>query len=632
MSLDGGFLTDDEFLCSICLDLFTNPASTPCGHSFCLSCISKYWEGAKVCQCPLCKKTYYKKPDLQINRTLREITEHFKSMKEDRIDGPRETTQKRGKSHPRNNLLNHIQKKLSKPFHHQPRNERMAISLPETENLLIPHEQRRGSSSSSSTRSSSSHRGSSPSSRRGSSPLSNGSSPPEPGSSPLPWSPASDSPPPRPPPRFKHAPRRFTLSGAEEVHNLPLCPAHGRAIMLYCQTDQMCICPECEEEDHPDHDVISIETQWKETKVYLSSLEKEVDDMIKERVTKLSEIRESMSQLEVSVQRQTAGSLSFFSALVSSVERAQSDLLETLETKRRAAELQAETSTRQIQLELDQLRTRHTQIRDLSRTEDHIEGLKTLPSLWAPPLASDWTRPCVTVDLGAEAVYRSLSLQLQKFQDELQTVAETGFPDSVLESSLIQTQPRDRGVQEYAVDVTLDVSTAHPRLVLSEDLKSVRYGDRPQMLPDNPERFDRVVCVLGQQEISSGRHYWEVEVGGKTDWDLGVAKRTINRKGKLEVTPANGYWFLSLRDQKSCTFRTQPSTDVNLPLHPNKIGIFVDYENGQVSFYNVDAKTLIYTFNDWFGDSIFPFFSPCTSKNGKNEAPLVITPVNVSDY
>lgn len=106
----------------------------------------------------------------------------------------------------------------------------------------------------------------------------------------------------------------------------------------------------------------------------------------------------------------------------------------------------------------------------------------------------------------------------------------------------------------------------------------MRCGDRHQQLPDNPERFDRVVCVLGREAISSGRHYWEVrtppqglftcvshwlheqelisfvsceqvQVGGKTDWDLGVAKQSINRKGKIEVTPSNGYWFLSLRDK-----------------------------------------------------------------------------------
>ncbi len=177
------------------------------------------------------------------------------------------------------------------------------------------------------------------------------------------------------------------------------------------------------------------------------------------------------------------------------------------------------------------------------------------------------------------------------------------------------------------MDVTLDTNTAHPRLILSEDKKKVWCGERHQQVPNNHERFDRVVCVLGCEGFTSGRHYWEVVVDGKTDWDLGVASHSCNRKGKITVSPSNGYWFLSLRDKNNYAFRTEPSTALPLSLRPQKIGLFVDYEKGQVSFYNVDAKMHIYTFMDNFSETIYPFFSPCTNKTGKNDAPLVITPV-----
>lgn len=51
----------------------------------------------------------------------------------------------------------------------------------------------------------------------------------------------------------------------------------------------------------------------------------------------------------------------------------------------------------------------------------------------------------------------------------------------------------------------------------------------------------------------------------------------------------------------------------------------------QVSFYNVEAKIHVYTFNDIFGECVYPFFSPCANKCGKNEAPLTITPVESSE-
>lgn len=86
MALAAAFLSEDQFTCSICLEVFNNPVSTPCGHSFCQGCISSYWDSGgprgahRAFQCPLCKESYRKRPELQINRTLKEITEQFKQM------------------------------------------------------------------------------------------------------------------------------------------------------------------------------------------------------------------------------------------------------------------------------------------------------------------------------------------------------------------------------------------------------------------------------------------------------------------------------------------------------------------------------------------------------------------------
>lgn len=82
MALATAFLSEDQFSCSICLEVFNNPVSTPCGHSFCQACISSYWNRgvAKSYQCPLCKESFRQRPELQINRTLKEITEQFKQM------------------------------------------------------------------------------------------------------------------------------------------------------------------------------------------------------------------------------------------------------------------------------------------------------------------------------------------------------------------------------------------------------------------------------------------------------------------------------------------------------------------------------------------------------------------------
>ncbi|XP_059184654.1 E3 ubiquitin-protein ligase TRIM39-like [Centropristis striata] len=557
MSLYGSFLSDEQFLCSICLDVFTNPSTTPCGHSFCMACISKYWDGSKVCQCPLCKTTYQKRPNLQINRTLREITIEFRSMTGGGVC-----------VHP--DVAGLI---LTGFFGTEPQSSQ------------CPGEPLRTSSSSSSL-------------------------------------------PPHQQPEKVHRERDVQqLEPPSLVHGgLTVC-----WFQMYCRTDRLCICPECETEDHQAHDTVTLEAEWMETKDQLSVSEQEIREMIRQRIKKIEEIRLSSAELESAVERETAGSVCLFAELVSAIQRAQVELMEVMEMSRRAAEHQADAMIRQLELEVEELRRRESALSELAHSEDYMHCVKTFPLLCSPPPTRDWSGLSVNSDLGTGTVYRSLAALVDQFQEELKVIAGTGFPASVLDPSPARTQPRMRRVQEYAVDVTLDCNTAHPRLILSEDMKSVRCGDRHQLLPDNPERFDRVVCVIGREAISSGRHYWEVEVGGKTDWDLGVARQSINRKGKIEVTPSNGYWFLSLRDKSKYAFRTEPSTDVQLNLRPQRIGVFVDFDKGQVSFYNVDAKIHIYTFNDTFTECIFPFFSPCTNKSGKNDGPLVITPVNTAE-
>ncbi|XP_059558039.1 vespryn-like [Myotis daubentonii] len=71
-----------------------------------------------------------------------------------------------------------------------------------------------------------------------------------------------------------------------------------------------------------------------------------------------------------------------------------------------------------------------------------------------------------------------------------------------------------------AVNVTLNAATAHPALLRSEDGKRVTWQETCQDLPSSLQRFDSLPCVLGQQDISSGKCHWEVEVGHMQSWDL----------------------------------------------------------------------------------------------------------------
>uniref|UniRef100_A0A674K2X3 Butyrophilin subfamily 1 member A1 n=1 Tax=Terrapene triunguis TaxID=2587831 RepID=A0A674K2X3_9SAUR len=169
--------------------------------------------------------------------------------------------------------------------------------------------------------------------------------------------------------------------------------------------------------------------------------------------------------------------------------------------------------------------------------------------------------------------------------------------------------PGSDSVTLSPVDVTLDPDTANPYLVLSEDRKSVRRGDTRQDLPDNPERFDTYPEVLGTEGFAGGRRYWEVEVGDKIEWDLGVCRESVSRKGQVTATPQDGFWIMGLYDGEYKAF-TSPPTPLPVSIRPSRVGIFLDYEAGEVSFYNVTDRSHLFTFNRTFSGMLRPYFYP----------------------
>uniref|UniRef100_A0A8D0WFC5 Erythroblast membrane associated protein (Scianna blood group) n=1 Tax=Sus scrofa TaxID=9823 RepID=A0A8D0WFC5_PIG len=175
-----------------------------------------------------------------------------------------------------------------------------------------------------------------------------------------------------------------------------------------------------------------------------------------------------------------------------------------------------------------------------------------------------------------------------------------------------------------AVAVTLDPDTAHPKLILSGDRRCVKLGDTRQPVLDNPQRFDFVVSILGSEHFTAGCHYWEVSVADKSKWALGVCSESVNRKGKVTASPANGHWLLRQNRQGEYEALTSPPTSFRLKEPPRCVGVFLDYEAGVISFYNVTGRSHIFTFTHSFFGPLRPFFEPCLHDGGKNIAPLVI--------
>ncbi|KAJ1134777.1 hypothetical protein NDU88_001224 [Pleurodeles waltl] len=184
-----------------------------------------------------------------------------------------------------------------------------------------------------------------------------------------------------------------------------------------------------------------------------------------------------------------------------------------------------------------------------------------------------------------------------------------------------------RRARSFAAEVTFDPDTAHPWLVISEDDKSVKHGDELQALPDTPERYNYSMCILGKEKLTSGRHYWEVEVGDKSGWSMGVYDECANRKGMLTVKPEGGYWLVQLKDDVYEAL-TEPTILLNPLVAPKALGLFLDYEAGRLSVYNLQDRSLLCTFpKASFPPVLRPIFNAGRIERTKNAGALRILPV-----
>ncbi|PWA21813.1 hypothetical protein CCH79_00017790 [Gambusia affinis] len=333
----------------------------------------------------------------------------------------------------------------------------------------------------------------------------------------------------------------------------------------------------------------------------LKEMKSETRLKIKERKMKICEIQRSAELSRKSAERQIAESQQTFKVLIRSVEESLSHLTKAVEEKQQTFQTQAEQLIRKLEEEISGLTKSEEDLDRLLLTDTNLQFPQDVKT-------SDLTEFSVHQPSYGETVMASV--------DKLKEMLDGEMKRFLSKAKLIR-------MQQFAVDVTLDPDTAHPNLVLSPDGKQVHCGGVKQNLPDNPERFDTAANVLGRQSFSSGRVYFEVEVRGKTAWDVGVVYGSIGRKGSISSSSASGLWAVGLRSGDTIK-AAGLNLDVKTPL--NKVGVFVDYKVGSIIFYNVESAEQIHRCSDCsFTEKLYPFFSPGVYHGGLNAKPLVIS-------
>nr|XP_020037248.1 E3 ubiquitin-protein ligase TRIM21 [Castor canadensis] len=376
------------------------------------------------------------------------------------------------------------------------------------------------------------------------------------------------------------------------------CVVHGERLHLFCEKDGQILCWVCvQSKKHRDHTMIPIEEA---AQVYQEKLQGALGKLRKEQ--------ELAEKLEVDLEMQRA------------------------DWKRKV-----ETHKLRIHAEFEQQKNflAKEEQRQLQKLEkDEWEQLK----IWGEREAELAQQNQVLQELISELEWRNRGSALEMLQ-EVRIVLERieswnlkkldiASPDL---KSAFHVPGMKKMLRTYGVYITLDGDTANPWLILSKDRRQVRLGDTQQKVPKNEERFDNYPMVLGAQSFNCGKLYWEVDVTGKASWDLGVCRNSVQRKGHFLLSPDSGFWTIWLWKKEKYEAGTCPQTPLYLQVPPCQVGIFLDYEAGIVSFYNItDHGSLIYTFSECsFAEPVRPFFSPGFNDEGKNAAPLTLCPLKM---
>ncbi|XP_059929646.1 E3 ubiquitin-protein ligase TRIM39-like [Gadus macrocephalus] len=534
--------SEENFSCSICLDVFNSPVTTACGHNFCRTCITKFWDEQVQYKCPVCNEIFHTRPDLRVNTFLSELAAQIRTtvrVKEQPSVEPAGVPC---------DVCTGTQQKAVKSC--------LECFTSYCQTHLEPHHRVAGL-------------------------------------------------------------KKHRLVEPMDRLEDRMCKKHDRLLELFCQTEQVCVCLLCTVTDHKFHPLVPLKEEYEVKTAQLGKRGAEVPQKIQERKQKIKEIKDTVELSNKDADREIAHGGQVFTALIGCVEKCRHEFNQTVQEKLKSTVKRAEDLIKELEQEIEDLTNRSSEVKRLSHTEDHLHFLQAFRSLKYPPPTRDWT----TVEVRPPSYVGTLRRSLDQLEETLNMEMKK-LPDNDAEL---------KRVQQYEVDVTLDPDTAHPSLILSEDGKQVHDGGVVKILPYNPKRFTRYTFVLTRQSFSSGRFYFEVQVKDKTGWWLGVARESIDRTGGSRGTPETGYWTLLYYND---VFLFSDDTSVRLPLRAElqKVGVFVDYDEGLVSFYDVEARVHIYSATGCtFTEPLYPLLGPCDHDEGTNSAPLIISPVNQTD-
>ncbi|XP_073479263.1 E3 ubiquitin-protein ligase TRIM39-like [Aquarana catesbeiana] len=367
------------------------------------------------------------------------------------------------------------------------------------------------------------------------------------------------------------------------------CSVHKKILEYYCTEDETCICVSCTlAGEHCGHQVEMLDEASEKKKETLRNV-------LQNLLTKREEMEDRVQSLQEhrrKVEEKASGDTEKVTALFRDLGRRLEDL-----EKRVLREISGRAE--RISISIQDLEIKKE---ELSRKLRHIEELCNMTDPLTVLQESDTGDLCDTEDGDNEDRERHEELLHDGGGLDVAGVLHTGLSDIITEVNVYF-------YIQGAADILLDVNTASNYLHISDDRKTVSLSDRKQNHPETPERFQYCPQVISSQSFSSGRHYWEVDVGGSDWWIVGMCYPSIERGGGVQslIGNNNKSWCLWRKGDQYLVIHDSKQTLLPSNISSNRVRIYLDYEVGRISFYDLcDPIRHLHTFTTTFTEPLHP--------------------------
>ncbi|XP_042368176.1 E3 ubiquitin-protein ligase TRIM62 [Plectropomus leopardus] len=285
--------------------------------------------------------------------------------------------------------------------------------------------------------------------------------------------------------------------------------------------------------------------------------------------------------------------------LSSSTEVMKQQVRERFENMRFALNQDEQAVRDSLEMDLRRTRTRLDQV--LKTWEQHqdqvIKGISSIQRALSNSPQPEDDGKGQSDNLSAkkpDASEKEIRLNEERFERLLKTLSSI--------SKQLRAQLQRKTLLLDASPMVIDRQTCHSLITVTSEGRGMYFSGTAPSTPEHPLRFDKVCCALGSSPVTGGQTYWEVDVRCCSAWAVGATYTSLERKGRnkgAKLGRNRNSWCVELRNNRlsawhnDCHIACQGVGQTPL----GKIGVWVNYDKGQLMFYDADTMVVLQRFS-----------------------------------